>query len=147
MYTPTKLFERIQALEWRYKVQRELDPDLRTQMRIGTVDIELHTKKVGREWERQDPQLYGWIPEPNLTKEVNSPPVGRSAQKRDRSESQSLNQTGKKVLNFEEINLDETVWGDAVESEDRGYEKGGAGGKVNRDEKEESEKEVPVRVE
>ena len=50
-------------------------------------------------------------------------------------------------LNLEEINLDETVWGDVVESEDRGNEKGGAGEKVNRDEKEESEKEVPVRVE
>ena len=133
-------------MERRCKIQRELDPNLRTQVRIGTVDIELHTKKVGREWERQDPLLYGWIPEPNLTKAVNSPPVGRSAQKRDRSESQSPNQTGKKVLNFEEINLDETVWGDAVESEDRGNEKGGAGEKVNRDEKKESEKVDTVRV-
>ena len=78
---------------------------------------------------------------------MNSPPVGRSAQKRDRSESQSPNQTGKKVLNFEDINLDEIVWGDAVESEDRGNEKGGAGEKVKRDEKEESEKEDSVRVE
>ena len=92
MYTPREYYSRITALEALCKVERAKYKELRTQIRIGEWDIELHIKKVGREWERQDPLLYGWIPEPNITKEVNSPPVGRSAQKRDRSESQSPNQ-------------------------------------------------------
>ena len=83
------------------------------------VDIELHTKKVGGGWERQDPLMYGWLPEPNLERMVRSPPVGRSVNKRERSESQSPNQMGRKVLNYEEVNLDETVWDGEITTEDR----------------------------
>ena len=77
---------------------REKDKNLRTQVRLGYKDLELHIKTKGDKfWNRVDPTRFSNIPEPDLKTVTISPPMGRPKMARNRSESVSPNNVRKRI--------------------------------------------------
>lgn len=76
MYLLSEYFSRIKKLEDLYKEGQNKDKFLRTKVRIGIMDIDIHTKKVGVKWLTQDPELYEALPEPEIFRSSVSPPKG-----------------------------------------------------------------------
>ena len=58
MYPPIEFFDRTQSLEDVCKKARDKDKALRTQIRIGELDIELHTQRVETHEDRTE--RHGW---------------------------------------------------------------------------------------
>ena len=115
MYTPREYFNRITTLEGFCKVAREKDRDLRTQVRIGEWDIELHTKQLGDTgWTKRNPNLFGCLPEPELNNEPRSPPKGRDIKRKERDESSSPNGRSKQMAMDEELEMDDTYFEEAT---------------------------------
>ena len=60
-------------------LERNKNKRLRTQIRLGELDIELWLKQHEDDyWERFDPDHFGDLPEPELDKRTVSPPQGKS---------------------------------------------------------------------
>ena len=111
MYTPREYYSRITALEALCKVERAKDKELRTQIRIGEWDIELHIKKLGDSgWTKRSPLMFGSIPEPELEDKIRSPPKGRDVKRKDRDESNSPNGRNKQLALDEELGIDKTFF-------------------------------------
>ena len=62
-YFPAELWERKVALDKHLKLERVNEPNLRTQVRLGTEDLELNTKHVGEPlWQVTPVTAYGELP-------------------------------------------------------------------------------------
>ena len=84
MYPPSELFRTIKSIELNCKKQKEKDPDLRYNVRLGVENIELHIKHLGDyEYCHVNLDIFGPFEEPNLEKTTvhttmsDSPPKGR----------------------------------------------------------------------
>jgi len=77
MYTPREYFSRIMVLDSLCKVERSKDQELRTQIKIGEWDIELHLKRAEDfGWTKRNPNSFGKLPEPEIEDKIWSPPKG-----------------------------------------------------------------------
>ena len=97
-FTPPEFFDRIKVLEnlcWKARTKaKDSGNRLKTQVRLGFEDIELHVREGSEEyWRQVNPDMFGSLPAinlkarvKNLTEMTESPPKGR--RKRGRTSPQ-----------------------------------------------------------
>ena len=126
MYPPRELYDRIKGIENNCKLARGKDNNLRTQGKLGYMDLELHIQTKGeRSWKRVDLTKFGRIPELDLKDVTVSPLMGRPKLLRNRSESESPNNVRKRINMDDPFGEELVVDVDMFEkmTEDKGKEK------------------------